>query len=460
VTGLLTAHGPRSAPAAPERREKALVISVAPFRVGAGRPAIDAQSFDRELRRHLAEVQPRRIRVADPRSPADLRVDATLLSTKEGLRVDARILEGNSARQIWSDTFHRAPGDADDFPLEVALRVTRAVVARYVPPGRHEPFVRTAVSAPALELYRKGRAIRSQPEPQRDLDRALKLFEQALALEPRFAEAWSAIGDVWAERALLWRGQSQGASVSQARNALNRALALDPRNAEALNDLGLLLLQYDRSFAEAEPYLRSATVADPEYIDAHFNLSLLLTALGQTDGAVSAFRRAQQLDPESHYPSQFLAFVYLLGNRNDEAAVQYRAARLLLRRPESMDWALMWTAIGSRRWNDATRHLSGLLGRPVKIPAGVDDPATFFRKELRRFEQELLERERVGRIDPYSLACFYAEVGNADRAFAALNRAADVRSPNLIFTAVDPRLEPLRRDVRYYPILQRLGLRR
>lgn len=49
-------------------------------------------------------------------------------------------------------------------------------------------------------------------------------------------------------------------------------------------------------------------------------------------------------------------------------------------------------------------------------------------------------------------------LGQVDRAFRWLERAADDREPLVIYLAVDPLYEPLRADPRFAALLRRLGL--
>jgi tetratricopeptide (TPR) repeat protein len=71
-----------------------------------------------------------------------------------------------------------------------------------------------------------------------------------------------------------------------------------------------------------------------------------------------------------------------------------------------------------------------------------------------------LERESATQyIRAESLAMGYAAVGDADRAFACLERAFQERSAGMIFFHVDPGFAPLRGDSRYADLVRRIGLR-
>lgn len=453
---LLFSRAPRELPVAAAR--PALRIAIGAVGVDrTRRPPLDPRRVADELQMHLSRLQPHMVGVVN-KGPSDITIETALQDATGAIRASARIVETRTGKVVWSETFNRE-GDAADFPLEIALRITQAVGSRYIPEGREEPLVRTPVGPAALALYREARALASRPLPQQDLDGALVRLQKAVQLEPELAEAWSAIGDVWSERAEAWMGESRAVALTQARIALERSIALDPEGAEALNDYGRLLLQHDRNYAAAETWLRRAIAADPDYIHPYFNLAVLQSAMGQHDAALASFRQLQLRDPNSFVPSVNLAFLYLMAQRPDDAMAEYRAAVLVDRNPFQTRWGIMWAAMASRRWDVAARSLAAILEEPVDLGDHADSGARF-REEFRRLEPILLARERGRRLDPYVLACFYSQLHDADRAFAALDRSIQDRSVLAVYTFVDPRLEFIRTDPRFEARLERLGFRR
>jgi DNA-binding winged helix-turn-helix (wHTH) protein/Tfp pilus assembly protein PilF len=453
---LFFSRAPHEMPVAAARP----VLRIAIGAVGVDRtrkPPVDPRRIADELQTHLSRLQPHMVGVID-RGASDITVETTLQEAASAIRVGVRVVETRSGKVIWSETFNRE-GDATDFPLEIALRITQWVGSRYIPEGREEPLLRSVVSPAALALYREARALAFRPMPQQDLDGALVRLQKAVQLEPEFAEAWSAIGDIWSERAEAWMGESRAVALTQARIALERSIAIDPKGAEALNDYGRLLLQHDRNYAAAETWLRRAIAADPDYIHSYFNLAVLLSAMGQHDAALASFRQLQLHDPNSFVPSVNLAFLYLMAQRPDDAMAEYRAAVLVDRNPFQTRWGMMWSAMAMRRWDIAARSLAAVLEEPVDLGTQADSGARY-REEFRRLEPILLARERGRRLDPYVLACFYAQLHDSDRAFAALDRAIQDSSTLAIYTFVDPRLEYIRTDPRFEARLERLGFRR
>jgi tetratricopeptide (TPR) repeat protein len=56
----------------------------------------------------------------------------------------------------------------------------------------------------------------------------------------------------------------------------------------------------------------------------------------------------------------------------------------------------------------------------------------------------------------YQYGQIYTQLGDADRAFAAFDKAVEVRDPGMLNFKRDPFLDPIRRDPRYAALLTRL----
>ena len=70
--------------------------------------------------------------------------------------------------------------------------------------------------------------------------------------------------------------------------------------------------------------------------------------------------------------------------------------------------------------------------------------------------KERLE-QLYGEAASFQYAEIYASLGDLDRAFAALDRAWQIKDPGLLGLKVDPFLDPLRRDPRFDALLDTIG---
>jgi len=138
---------------------------------------------------------------------------------------------------------------------------------------------------------------RSQFLRREDLDRALQLLHQALALDPNFAMAWVAIARVHRHGLTI---DTRPADVfGPAEAALRRAAALAPGLAEVLAGRGFTSFLYQFDWSAAERDFRAALAANPNAAVGHFGLAQLRLTQGLIAEGVAHLRQALELDPES-----------------------------------------------------------------------------------------------------------------------------------------------------------------
>ena len=61
-------------------------------------------------------------------------------------------------------------------------------------------------------------------------------------------------------------------------------------------------------------------------------------------------------------------------------------------------------------------------------------------------------------VSAWGIAALHASLGDVDEAFRWLETAIEERAAGLVFLRVHPRLDPIRSDPRYLPMVKRLGL--
>lgn len=115
---------------------------------------------------------------------------------------------------------------------------------------------------------------------------AIQSFEQAVTLDPRYAQAQYNLGSL----------QMQQGSLAVAEASLRAAVEREPRFFQAQNALANCLLRQER-VAEAVPHYEAALAAAPNYADAHYNFGVALEYLGNFAQALEHFRQAAALDP-------------------------------------------------------------------------------------------------------------------------------------------------------------------
>ncbi len=435
-------------------------FAVAPFRVIGVLPVgVDPRSFAQELRATIGMLPRRSIVLLDEQSArrAQVRIEGMIQRERDGVRVIVSGIDAVSGAQLWSDAYDRPMGKHGSLAIETAHLVAKEIARRFLPAPRHAPVLYTRVSPKAGDLYRRGRIERMRVYPDSTSDHAEKLFEEALREEPGFSEAWSALADLWGERALGGPVVSRPDAVRRVRHYAGRALALQPGNIEAQNALAILAFQHDYDLAAAEEMFRRVVADDPEYVDAHFNLAQTLIARGEADEALTEYYAARELDPVMFDLHAGEGMLYLRARRFEDALARYRDILAVWPHSRPAQWGSLSAYIAQKRWDEAIRivHEIGELPSPVPGP-----PATYedFRRAYRAIESVVMHNYRHDIFDDYSVGVYYAELGESDRAFEALNRAIDARSPAICFLLIDPRLDPIRNDRRFQALMKRTRL--
>jgi tetratricopeptide (TPR) repeat protein len=155
-------------------------------------------------------------------------------------------------------------------------------------------FVRRGTdNTEAYEKYLRGRFHQSQNTPN-NLSRSIEFYEQAIALDPNFAEAYADIADA---HIILFNFGFRPAeeTILQARESVNRALQLDPDLSRAHMSLALIQFLIDRNWAAAEKSLERAIALNPNNADAYHRYAYFLMQLGRFDESLQKAEKACEL---------------------------------------------------------------------------------------------------------------------------------------------------------------------
>ena len=341
--------------------------------------------------------------------------------------------------------------------------ITRDSISRFTleaPSANRAALASEPTRNQLYESVLRVRHLRHQETPA-SLTSARAYCEELIRQEPNCAAAY-------AELALtLFLLEKLGATPRAeiepiVRHAVDRAVRLDEASGMSLVCLAKQEYRYDWEWEKAERHFQKATEADPNNSDVFSEFSLMLSVVQRFDESLSLVGRACLLDPVSPAARLQAGHANYASGQWAAAAAQYE--QLIRFSPEHVfaRWGLadalircgrpsgamsvLITAMGT---NGASAHplLQTSLFRAQSILAGGGGRQS----SLREFQSET--------NDPVILAELCISAGDLTRAVRLLHQAADVKHYRLSAVNMFPQFAPLRQDVRYEQLRQRLGLR-
>lgn len=404
-------------------------------------------------------------RTRDAGSPASRTLDDSTIALVRSLReaiVAGRLTAHDSANAMASyRTLARRPEARAIVPrltdeLVAAMQQDAdALIHRYLEGGNDQP--RPAAYEAAGRLLSASLELLPPNDPARRTTRARRDFllgfaivrandrprfavaeqrlRSAIALEPRAAYAWNALG-------LL---QSALGDQLHAEAAFRAAMAKAPRWQYPVNNLATVY-QERRDYGRALATLRAAIALDTLGAAAYNNLGIAYAALGRYDTARSWYHRAIAAQPSLAMARGNLASLYRVTGRRALAHTYIDSAFALLQR-DARGGDSLWTLLEAGRL--ALDELEAPTADSIFARAAVAAPLRpepfFYRGEAQRALGNVAESERFYRLaakhDPrYALAynglsLLYRSTStpNYTRALAVLNEAERVlpRSPDV-----------------------------
>lgn len=374
------------------------------------------------------------------------------------IRIDAQLIRSSDGVQRWSQSYDRAPGDVIEIQTDIAERVATEVTSVFAGATHTAITAGGTRNANAQRLLLQALAS-TRSGTQVGVHRALELFDQAIAVDRNYADAYARKAyylEYYAENFASTVAEvnfCRSAALQSAKIALHLAPNLSRAHWGLANYLQGVL---DVSGANDE--YRKAVALAPGDAGPLSDHSLLVLRIGSGRQALSLVDRALALDPldPDAYRRRFLVLYY---RRAFDAAVAFSQS-VKRYSPELFIWPadLGLALISLNRFDEARRYLEQ---RSPDYYQRLVGECVILSREGRRADCEAKLarfRELFGNLDNYQYAQIYSQLGYKDMAFAALNLAWSVRDTGLLWVRVDPLLDPIRRDPRLRALLQRMNL--
>ena len=229
-------------------------------------------------------------------------LDGNVRRSGNMLRISAELIDGSTGFSQWSQSFDRPLADVFAVQDEIAGAVTAALSAQLVKrqAGKVDAVASNGGTANvmAFDAYLRGRDLYQQGLDENSDRTALARFDEAIAADPRYALAHAArartltvIGNQYSQ------GAARIAAYDDALVSARRAVALGPKNAEAWLALGIALFNGKLDCRGAQAPFAQARALGSGDAEVLSRTALFSARTGRFDEARSTIARAAALDP-------------------------------------------------------------------------------------------------------------------------------------------------------------------
>jgi serine/threonine-protein kinase len=359
------------------------------------------------------------------------------------------------------ETYKSEKDAADVFAMQDAIAgdVGNILSARFGSASSRPTAKRGTTNEEAYRLYLQGRYILDKRNLA-DARKAAEIFEQAVRLDPNYAQAWA--GKAHAHRAVanFERSPNIPEEYQKSIQAINKALGLDENLADAHSALCENKFNYEYDFDGAERECKRAIELDPNSSLAHQIYSRYLQGRGRFDEAIAESKTAIDLEPASRFNQRIYGNNLYFARRYTEAVLQFK--RVIAMDPNFLStYSWLWQSLEMQ--GNHAEAFEWFLKAQV-LQKRDDETIQLFKTTYQKSGWQGILREQVREFEDsdtayFHGACLNAQVGYKDKAFEYLEKSYQRRELWVNLLQVEPRLDSLRGDPRFDELVRRVGLK-
>jgi TolB-like protein/Flp pilus assembly protein TadD len=264
----------------------------------------------------------------------------------------------------WQQPFDAALTDVFQVQSDIASKVAQSLGAVLGAGETKRLSEKPTENLAAYDAFLKGEAASAgmaAADPP-SMRKALAFYEQAVALDPKFAQAWAAVSLTCS--ALYGNTAPTPELAERTRVAAEKAVALAPNRPDGYHAMGRYLDFVKGDFAHAQEQYGKALELDPTNVPVLTSQASTQESLGRWDTAVEQMKQAERLDPRSLITLRRLGTALLYTRHSSEARAVFDHALALAPSNVSL---LQYKAMSFLMEGDLTNARAVLANAPKEL---------------------------------------------------------------------------------------------
>jgi len=353
----------------------------------------------------------------------------TLRRAGNRLRITTQLVDTQTEFPLWSERYDREMKDVFEVQDEIARKIAEALRVTLSQQELEDLATKPTENLQAYDLYLRGKRY-ARRQTRQDLEFALQMFENAVAMDPSFALAYAACANACA---MFYCNYSRDAIwVERARNASGKAVALRWDLPEVMVSQAWVLYATELH-DEAVRMVEKAIERKRDCEGAYYLLCRALFSAGRYQEVIDVMETALEVSGEDY--NVYVPVVNSLGALGKKDAHR----NLLLRRIAALE-----------------NHLKQVPEDARARVLMATDYAEFDRVEdaIRELNMAITLRANEASI-LYNAACTYAILKRKREALETIKKAWEAGFKDSVWARRDPDLALLHDDpefLRLYPL--------
>ena len=249
-------------------------------------------------------------------------LEGSVRKASDKVRVTAQLIDAQTNNHLWAERYDRDLEDIFALQDEITMKILTAVRVELTEGEQARLYGKRARNLDSFMKVLEGRPYFYRFSRESNLQ-ARQMFEEAIALEPENAHAFTMLG--WTYLMEVWFGSSESPSkaVDRVVELAQKALSLDDTidsPHSLLAHVYLMKRQFEMAIAEAE----RAVALSPNGADAQAHLGMILNYAGRREAAIASLKKAMRLNP---IPPNWYLFslgeAYCFAGEHEEALAAY-----------------------------------------------------------------------------------------------------------------------------------------
>jgi adenylate cyclase len=356
-------------------------------------------------------------------------LDGSVRQVGDRGRIVAKLIDVETDRHLWAETYDRQLTDILSIQSDVALQIAGALKAELSRDEETRVRRQPTADVRAYQSFQRGRELYIQYTPE-SLTRAIEFYDRAIARDPSFALAYASKALAYTELAEVG-ALAPDVAYPCAMDAASSALRLDPDLGEAHSSMGFIKGVHEFDWAGAEHEFKRALELSPSNSDTYMMYGRFCAALTRFDDAIALQQRAHELNPLAHGLDRITSRIR--AGRYDEAvplaeeAVEFAPANDRAR--ATLGWAYFMSGRKTEGLAELERAVAVGPGNTMWLgQLGEAYGMAGDKEKAREILGKLVDVARSYYVSPYHFTYIYIGLGEYDEAMKWLERAVAERT--------------------------------